>query len=45
MAKLSEEEQQLARRFIEEGLIVNGRRVGLPEGAEKSRFELLKKTC
>lgn len=35
---LDPEEQLAARRFIEEGLIVNGRRVGLPEGAEQSRF-------
>ncbi|MBK6932676.1 MAG: WD40 repeat domain-containing protein [Saprospirales bacterium] len=31
-------EQTIARRFIEEGLIVNGRRVGVPEGAEQAQF-------
>lgn len=35
---LNPPEQLAARRFIEEGLIVNGRRVGLPEGAEQTRF-------
>ncbi|MEZ4941591.1 MAG: WD40 repeat domain-containing protein [Saprospiraceae bacterium] len=38
--KLPAAEQDLARRFIEEGLIVNGRRVGIPEGAEQSQFGL-----
>jgi WD40 repeat protein len=38
MGALDPAEQLAARRFIEEGLIVNGRRVGLPEGAEQSRF-------
>lgn len=38
MAALDPAEQLAARRFIEEGLIVNGRRVGLPEGTELSRF-------
>ncbi|MCB0574187.1 MAG: hypothetical protein KDC61_06440, partial [Saprospiraceae bacterium] len=38
IGKLPEAEQAQARRFIEEGLIVNGRRVGMPEGAEKTRF-------
>lgn len=31
-------EQITARRFIEEGLIDNGHRVGIPAGAEQSRF-------
>ncbi len=35
---LNPAEQLAARQFIEEGLIVNGRRVGLPEGTEQSRF-------
>ncbi|MCB0528778.1 MAG: hypothetical protein KDC65_09910 [Saprospiraceae bacterium] len=38
IGKLPEAEQAQARRFIEEGLIVNGRRVGMPEGAENTRF-------
>ncbi|HRI61534.1 MAG TPA: hypothetical protein PK228_17470, partial [Saprospiraceae bacterium] len=38
IAELSPAEQEAARRFIEEGLIVNGRRVGVPEGAESARF-------
>ena len=38
IAALNPAEQLAARRFIEEGLIVNGRRVGLPEGTELSRF-------
>ena len=36
--QLSPENQASARRFIEEGLIVNGKRVGVAEGAEKARF-------
>lgn len=47
LSQFSEAEQTAARRFIEEGLIINGRRVGVPEGAERERFgidgELLKK--
>lgn len=38
IAELSPAEQEAARRFIEEGLIVNGRRVGVPDGAESTRF-------
>lgn len=38
LGKLPSDEQALARRFIEEGLIVNGRRVGMPEGAEHAQF-------
>lgn len=37
---LNAEEQLAARRFIEEGLIVNGRRVGLPEGAELTQYAI-----
>lgn len=40
ISALSATEQLAARRFIEEGLIVNGRRVGLPEGAEQTRFDI-----
>ena len=36
--RLPGEWQSIARRFIEEGLIVNGKRVGLAEGLEKSQF-------
>ena len=38
IGRLPEERQSVARRFIEEGLIVNGKRVGLAEGLEKSQF-------
>lgn len=38
LSALTPEEQTIARRFIEEGLIVNGRRVGVPEGAEKAQY-------
>ncbi len=45
--ELSSEEQNLARKFIEEGLIVGGRRVGVSEGVEEQSFgitpELLRK--
>jgi type II secretory pathway pseudopilin PulG len=47
MQELSESEQSLARKFIEEALIVGGRRVGVTEGVEKARYhiqpDLLKK--
>ncbi|MBK8425138.1 MAG: hypothetical protein IPL27_03775 [Lewinellaceae bacterium] len=38
IGRLDAEEQPVARRFIEEGLIVNGKRVGLAEGLENSQF-------
>lgn len=38
LAELDPEEQITARRFIEEGLIVSGRRTGVPEGTEQTRF-------
>lgn len=40
IGSLDPEEQLAARRFIEEGLIVNGRRAGLPEGTEQTRFHI-----
>jgi len=38
--KLSEAEQKKAKRFIEEGLIVGGRRVSILDGVEKERFSI-----
>jgi tetratricopeptide (TPR) repeat protein len=38
IGKLPDEQEHFARRFIEEGLIVNGKRVGLAEGVEKAQF-------
>lgn len=38
IGQLSEKEQPIARQFIEEGLIVNGKRVGVAQGVEGSRF-------
>lgn len=38
--KLPLEDQTIARRFIEEGLIVEERRVGLGAGLEQSRFDV-----
>ena len=38
IGQLSEKEQPIARQFIEEGLIVNGKRVGVAQGVEASRF-------
>ena len=40
VGNLSSENQIIARRFIEEGLIVNGRRVGLGAGVEKTTFDV-----
>ena len=36
--ELDEEERSLARKFVEEGLIVAGRRVGVSEGVEEKSF-------
>jgi WD40 repeat protein len=38
LAALSEQEQQTARHFIEEGLVVDGRRAALTAGSERERF-------
>ncbi len=38
LKQLNETEQNAARRFLEEGLIVSGRRVGITEGVEKERY-------
>ncbi len=38
--ELPDEDQLKARHFIEEGLIVAGRRVGMTEGVEKVRYEI-----
>lgn len=38
--ELPDESQPKARKFIEEGLIVGGRRVGMTEGVEKSRYQI-----
>lgn len=38
IAALPEAEQQTARRFIEEGLLVNGQRAALTAGSERERF-------
>ncbi len=40
IAELPEKDQMKARRFIEEGLIVAGRRVGMTEGVEKERYNI-----
>ena len=37
---LPESDQTKARKFIEEGLIVAGRRVGMTEGVEKTRYHI-----
>ena len=42
IADLEEAEQPLARKFIEEGLIVAGRRVGVSEGVEEQSFGITK---
>ena len=38
ISELEPAERPLARKFIEEGLIVGGRRVGVSEGVEKQNF-------
>jgi Flp pilus assembly protein TadD len=38
--RLPDEQEHCARRFIEEGLIANGKRVGLAEGVEKAQFDV-----
>lgn len=40
LSKLEEEEHKKAKRFIEEGLIVGGRRVSVLAGVEKDRFSI-----
>lgn len=40
IGELKAEEQSRARKFIEEGLIVAGRRVGVSEGVEKQTFNI-----
>ena len=37
---LEEEDRPRARRFIEEGLLLNGRRIGMTEGVEKEKFDV-----
>ena len=37
---LAPEEQSIARRFIEEGLIIDGQRVGIPAGEEERRYNV-----
>ena len=39
---LKGQDQLLARKFIEEGLIVDGRRVGITEGVEKAKYNIEK---
>jgi conflict system STAND superfamily ATPase len=41
--ELEKEERPLARKFIEEGLIVAGRRVGVSEGVEQKSFGIHRK--
>lgn len=43
ITELEEDERQVARTFIEEGLIVGGRRVGISEGVEEKTFNISKK--
>lgn len=40
LSELPKPEAALARHFIEEGLIVNGRRAGVTEGVEKVQFHI-----
>lgn len=40
MEVLRPDDKEKARKFIEEGLIVGGRRVGLTEGVEKERYQI-----
>lgn len=42
ITELEESERSLARKFIEEGLIVAGRRVGVSEGVEEQSFGISK---
>ncbi len=38
LGQLSADEQMIARRFIEEGLVVDGARAGMTAGSERKRF-------
>ncbi len=42
ISELETSEQSVARKFIEEGLIVAGRRVGVSEGVEEKSFKISK---